>query len=144
MNIIAMIKFQIIKKYIILVLLLSLNLLLNKCFSKKVTMLEDINKVELFFTVEDFKTVPEDIRKKMILKKKMNKRFLNDINKLKLISGEFIFVFCHEIKIYGHESVITFETNGYIFYDRKNNLLYKSDKNLLEKYWNLLEENACR
>jgi len=134
------------KRYIYLGIF-SMNLLLNSCCSDKLIISENINKVELVFVVEDFKEVPENDRKKIILKNRMNKRFFNDINKLELFSvkGEYFFVFCYEIKIYNNENlVMTFETNGNHFYNKEKNLIYRSEKNLLEKYWGITEENACR
>ena len=75
----------------------------------------------------------------------MNKRFINDINKIELFSGKGEFVFCYEMRIYNNDYlVMIFEINGNYLYNKEKNLIYWSEKNLLEKYWNIIEENACR
>jgi len=115
----------------------------GKTVRKKIT-LENI-KIELERVVTNFRYVHENHRTTSILKNKMNNNFLNDINKTTLDFGDIIVVFCYEINIYNNNNLITtFKTNGNHFYDITNKLMYYSEKDLLLKYWGILEENSCQ
>jgi hypothetical protein len=71
-----------------------------------------------------------------------------------LVTGHKVAAFCYNINIYDNETlIVTFETNGSSFYDRKNKLMYElymknsiynPEENFLRKYWDLFEENRCR
>jgi len=98
--------------------------------------------------------IPENLRRRVVLERKMNSNFLKDFNKMVLLVGHIIVGFCYNVNIYDNEKLIaTFETNGDWFYDRENKLMYqlykkdsiyKSEENFLRKYWDIYEENRCR
>jgi hypothetical protein len=120
------------------------------CFSQDIVLPDNVKRIELVFIVKDYKEVPENEAKKIVLEDKEKKHFLKDFNKLKLITkedcakGDCIFAFCYQVNIYTHkDEIFSFKTNGNVFYDIKNQALFFSDKNIL-KYWMVWEENACR
>ena len=115
------------------------------CFSQNIILPDNADSIVLIFRIKDYKEIPEIEREKIALKNRKKKPFLRDIKKLQLIWGNGVFVFCSEIRIYNNKNMMfSFETNGLIFYDKKNNLFYQSKENLLEKYWRIVAENACR
>jgi len=97
----------------------------------------------------------ENIRPRRVLENKMNSNFLKDFNKMKLATKHKFSVPCYNVNIYDNDTlIVTFETNGLYFYDRKNKLIYEVDRkgkvfnpeehDLLRKYWDIFEENRCR
>jgi len=112
----------------------------------KKTIILKKTTIELEYVVKNLiDYVPESHRRKNVLKNKMNDGFLNDINNMALVNGNIIAGFCYKFNIYDNGNlIISFETNGRTFYDRKNKLMYTSKENLLRKYCGILEENACR
>ena len=115
------------------------------CFSQNVTLPDRIDKIELAFMMKNYEKVPECEVRKTALRKGKSKGFLKYLSKSQRFSGENIFVLCYEVRIFSRDKVeLSFETDGYIFYDKRNNLLYRSDEDLLEKYWGITEENHCR
>jgi hypothetical protein len=120
-----------------------------KCTSgesiRKTIILEN-PKIELEYVAKNRKYVPKNLRKRFILKNRVNGNFLNDINKMTLFNAteNSVIVRCYEVNIYDNENLIaTFETDGISFYDNKNKLLYWSDEDLLVKYWYVIPENHC-
>jgi len=111
----------------------------------KKTTLKNV-KIELETVIINLRDyVPESHRRRNVLKNNMNDNFLSDINNMTLVTTVMLAYFCYDINIYdGEKLIITFETNGRTFYDRKNKLMYTSKENLLRKYWGISEENACR
>ncbi|GBU20518.1 hypothetical protein R80B4_00396 [Fibrobacteres bacterium R8-0-B4] len=108
-------------------------------------------KIDLESVVIDInKYLPKDARYHSILKNNMNGIFLNEINKMKLVTEDIVYKFCYNINIYdGKNLLISFGTNGHYLYDRKNKLMYvleeyDPENNLLQKYWGIWEENHCR
>jgi hypothetical protein len=105
------------------------------------------SKIELERAVKWDEYVPKSYRKKTVLEKEKNKRFFDDFNKMELFTKDMVNMFCFEICIYDQGGLIaSFRTNGRLFYDNKNKLMYfsRTRENLLEKYWGVLEENHCR
>jgi hypothetical protein len=106
-------------------------------------------KIELEFITKHSKNVPDKShRRKDVLGNKMKHNFLNEINEITLINTDVNLLaseFCYNINIYDNENlIVTFETNGRHFYDRKNKLLYAlKDYERIEygllKYWNINE-----
>jgi hypothetical protein len=116
----------------------------GKDVRKKIILKKAVIELEVVI-IEYIKYVPKNVRRKMVLTNKMNRVFLNDINKMTLVTRDIFSRFCYEISIYDHKNVITtFETDGYFFYDRKNKLMYESKEDLLGKHWDIFEESHCR
>jgi len=102
-------------------------------------------RIELERHIRNDTYVPRNIRKQAVLGKEKGRRFFDDINKMKLVTIDDVFVLCYEVYIYDQGKLITgFRTDGYHFYDRKNKIMYYSQEDLLNKYWGVLEENHCR
>ena len=89
---------------------------------------------------------PDSLQKKSILKKEMNRHFLNDINRMALVTIKREMLICCEINLYERENIIaTFKTNGHDFYDEEKHLLYEYQyvgdemnyTDLLYKYWGI-------
>jgi predicted ribosome-associated RNA-binding protein Tma20 len=84
--------------------------------------------------------------KKRILKKKMNKHFINEVNKMKLqlLDNEelrnrtFLYVSCHEIKLYSQKNLVAiFRAGDHYLFDTNNGLFYYSEEDIFRKYWNV-------
>jgi hypothetical protein len=105
------------------------------------------SKIVLEKSVKWNEYVQKNNREKTVLEKWKNKRFFDEINNFELVTRDILDVFCSEICIYDQGILIaSFRTNGRLFYDKKNKIMYcsRATENLLEKYWGVLEENHCR
>ena len=95
--------------------------------------------------------IPENNRKKRILEKKMNKQFINEINKLRLIDNkneEFSEAFCHEIKLYNQGNLVAvFIAGRHYLVDVKDQFSYfyhsNDEEDILKKYWNISMFEDC-
>jgi len=117
--------------------------------TKKKIVLENV-KIKLEFTNNfhsnyPFEAIPKEPRVVILLKDELVSNFLNEFNKMTLITEDIFYQFCFFISIYDNEKLIkSFQTCGNTFYDCETKTIYWSSENLLSKYWNIPEEeNAC-
>jgi hypothetical protein len=119
------------KNIIVVFLFLSINYLIHPLIHYK-----NIYKVELISIERNHKKV---------LEYENLKDFIKDLNKSQILTTDVFFVICYEVNLYTTDNtIISFKTDGIIFYNEKDQYIYSSKKNLLEKYWNISEENACK
>jgi hypothetical protein len=127
----------------------------DKTKSSQLLSFKNITKIELVRMVTQkvakgrgviINYAPDSLKKKSILKKEMNRRFLNDVNRMALVTIKREMFICCEINLYERENIIaTFKTNGHYFYDEEKHLLYEYQyignemnyTDLLYKYWGI-------
>lgn len=83
----------------------------------------------------------------MIALKNNKYKFRKEMEQLKEISSDsnLFVVDCYEIILYNHGTLVKeYVTDGHILIDQHEKKIFKSDVDLLYKYWGILEENACQ
>jgi hypothetical protein len=129
----------------------------DKTKSSQSLSFKNVTKIELVKIVTQkavkhrgviYRYAPDSLQRKRILKKEMNIRFLNDVNRMALVTERTELLICCEVNLYEREHIIaTFKTDGHYFYDKEIHLLYEyqyiGDKmnytDLLYKYWGIEE-----
>jgi len=127
----------------------------EKTTSNPLVPSKNVTKIELVKIVVEGNAIgggaiiyyaPDSLQRNLVLKKEMNKYFLNDINRLALVTERRELFICCDVNLYERENVIaTFKTDGHYFYDEEKRLLYEyhyigkamSYEDLISKYWKI-------